>query len=220
MLDISLSFLGGGGGSIAFLSIGPQLGKVLRVLRVSRLFRLIKKYRGLNKLMETIQYSLPAMMNVFTLLLLVYFIFSILAYNMFSDVTEGEVIDEYINFKNFGNSMLTLISLSTGEDWNYVMIDCSYTEDDGCIPGKTCGSAFSIIFFVAFETIQGFIMLNLFILVTIQQFEKYYLSGGNVLQKFKDNLALFKDMWTYFTIENKCEKISGNKVVKFFYELG
>ena len=52
-------------------------------------------------------------------------------------------------------------------------------------------------------------MLNLFILVTIQQFEKYYLAKNNVLQKFKDNLALFKDMWTYMTIKDKCEKISG-----------
>mmetsp|Transcript_9959 Transcript_9959/g.9849 ORF Transcript_9959/g.9849 Transcript_9959/m.9849 type:complete len:437 (+) Transcript_9959:611-1921(+) len=170
--------------------------------------------------METIQYSLPAMMNVFALLLLVYFIFSILAYSLFNEVTEGAIIDEYINFKNFGNSMMTLISLSTGEDWNYVMQDCSYTDEDGCIPGKTCGSSYSIIFFIMFETMQGFIMLNLFILVTIQQFEKYYLQSNNVLQKFKDNLVLFKDMWTYFTIDNKCEKIGGNKVVRFFFELG
>ena len=159
-------------------------------------------------------------MNVFALLMLVYFIFSILANFLFGDVTEGSIINDTINFNTFGSAMLTLISASTGEDWNYIMMDCSYTDADGCIPGKTCGSSYSSMFFILFETLQGFIMLNLFILVTIQQFEKYYLQTNNVLQKFKDNLVLFKDMWTFFTIESKCEKIQGNKVDKFFYELG
>jgi hypothetical protein len=60
-------------------------------------------------------------MNVFALLLLVYFIFAILATSMFGDVSTGKIIDEYTNFKTFGTSMLTLISCSTGEDWNYIM---------------------------------------------------------------------------------------------------
>ena len=27
-------------------------------------------------------------------------------------------------------------------------------------------------------------------------------------------------MWTYYTIEDKCDKISGDKIVKFFYDIG
>lgn len=38
--------------------------------------------------------------------------------------------------------MLTLIRASTGEDWNYIMIDCSHTDATGCRPGLTCGSEF------------------------------------------------------------------------------
>jgi hypothetical protein len=72
-------------------------------------------------------------MNVFALLLLVYFIFAILANFMFGDVSVGEVIDDYTNFRTFGTSMLTLIRASTGEDWNYIMRDTSYTEADNCI---------------------------------------------------------------------------------------
>jgi hypothetical protein len=49
--------------------------------------------------------------------------------------------------------------------------------------------------------ISTFIMLNLFILVIIQQFELYYLQEDNVLEKFKENLELFKKTWTKFTRE-------------------
>lgn len=82
-------------------------------------------------------------MNVFALLMLVYFIFSILASFMFGDVTTGMIIDEYTNFNTFGTSMLTLIRASTGEDWNYIMMDCGHTQYDGCVPGLNCGSAYN-----------------------------------------------------------------------------
>lgn len=74
-------------------------------------------------------------MNVFALFMLVYFIFAILGTFLFSDVKTGMIIDDLTNFGNFGKAMLTLIRASTGEDWNYIMIDCSNTDASGCIPG-------------------------------------------------------------------------------------
>jgi len=119
---------------LKFLRVGPQLARILRVLRVSRLFRLLNKYRGLQALLSTIQFSLPALLNVFALLLLIYFIFSILGSALFHDITKGDqVINEYFNFSNFGYSMILLIRMSTGEDWNCVMQDTMKTEADGCI---------------------------------------------------------------------------------------
>lgn len=38
-------------------------------------------------------------------------------------------------------------------------------------------------------------MLNLFILVIIQQFEKYYLPKDNMLVTFKRDLASFMRVW-------------------------
>jgi hypothetical protein len=45
IIDIVLDF--SGQSFITFLSVGPQLARVLRVLRVSRLLRLIKSFEGL-----------------------------------------------------------------------------------------------------------------------------------------------------------------------------
>ena len=70
---------------------------------------------------------MPALFNVFALLMLIYFIFSILATFLFKSITEGDQLDENYNFTNFGRSMLTLIRMSTGEDWNYIMKDTMKT---------------------------------------------------------------------------------------------
>ena len=147
----------------------------MRVMRVSRLFRLINKYKGLQALIQTITFSLPSLLNVFSLLMLVYFIFAVLANFLFRAVTEGYMIDQNTNFINFSNSMLTMIRMSTGEDWIYIMYDCMRTESDNCVPGKTCGVNYAPVFFIPYIMLTQFIMLNLFIMVIIQQFELYYL---------------------------------------------
>jgi len=42
-------------------------------------------------------------------------------------------------------------------------------------------------------------MLQLFILVIIQQFDKYYLSQDNTIKTFKDDLEKFYKIWKIFT---------------------
>ena len=70
-------------------------------------------------------FSLPSLFNVFSLLFLILFIFSVLAVYMFKDVLNGDSIEpSYNNFKNFANALLTLFRVSTGEDWNNIMYDC------------------------------------------------------------------------------------------------
>lgn len=104
-------------------------------------------------MMDTIMISLGTLMSTFGLLLLVYFIYAVLANFLFGDVTSGQIIDEYTNFNTFGTSMLTLIRASTGEDWNYIMIDCGKTPETNCIPGVTCGSSNNVLFFISFMAI-------------------------------------------------------------------
>jgi len=45
--------------------------------------------------------SLTALINVFILLMLVFFIMAVLGNSLFYQVKEGVVIDEYKNFTNF-----------------------------------------------------------------------------------------------------------------------
>ena len=121
-------------------------------------------------MLNTIMLSVEGLVNVFIILMLFFFILSILGQFLFSGVKRGEVIDDYKNFSVFDRSFLLLFSISTGEDWNMIMYDCYRTAPD-CIPGETCGSVWAPAYFIAVITLSTYVMLNLFILVIIQQFE-------------------------------------------------
>jgi hypothetical protein len=95
------------------------------------------------------------------------------------------------------------------------MFDTMNTDSD-CIKGETCGTNIAPLYFISFIVICSFVMLNLFILVIIQQFDQYYLAEDNVLAKFEKDLMVFKNSWTEFARSNKCIKMKDNKLVTFF----
>ena len=110
--------------------------------------------------------SASALLNVFMLLMLFFFILATLGQFMFRGVKRGEVINEYKNFTVFDRSFLLLFSISTGEDWNRIMYDCRHTPPD-CIEGETCGSSLAPAYFIAVILLVSYVMLNLFVLVII-----------------------------------------------------
>jgi|LauGreDrversion4_2_1035121.scaffolds.fasta_scaffold349919_1 hypothetical protein len=191
----------------------------MRVMRVSRVIRLIGKNKGLSALIDTIIFSLPSLMNVLGLLFLILFMFAILGSFFFRDIKKGLIIGPDMNFKNFGNSMLMVFRMTTGEDWNNIMFDCMRTEDD-CIMSGTCGSPYAAIYFVLFILFSTYIMLNLFVLVILQQFDKYYLPKENVLERFKNDFENFKETWKEFTLARyNCLKIKESQIPQFLRRL-
>lgn len=73
--------------------------------------------------MKTLYLSLPNIINISFLLFLIYFVFAVAGMQIFGDATFGANITENCNFKNFYLAVSSLIRFSTGENWNYVMID-------------------------------------------------------------------------------------------------
>ena len=96
LLDIIMSFASSGNSS---LSVAPQIA---RIMRVTRIIKLAGKNAGLQALMATITLSVSSLMNVFALLMLVLFIFSILGVFLFQNITEGVTINDFRNFTNWG----------------------------------------------------------------------------------------------------------------------
>ena len=83
------------------------------------------KNKGLTSLLRTIEMSVQSLINVFLLLMLIFFMLATLGTFLFKDVIEGDVVDpHYKNFKTFGDGFLHLFAISTGEDWNRLMYDC------------------------------------------------------------------------------------------------
>ena len=71
------------------VSSGPSTTKVttvVRTFRIGRICRLVKGAEALNQLFNTLILTIPGVVNIGSLLILLYFIFSILAVQLFATV--------------------------------------------------------------------------------------------------------------------------------------
>ena len=205
--------------SLKMLRLGPQILRVLRVLRVARLLRLMKAYKRLQEIMEIIQLCLPSILNIFALLTLVTFIYAILGCYLFYDVTTGTVVTSMYNFSNVALAMMLLLKLSTGEDWNLFMMDCARTTSN-CALGLGCGKYYSFFYFISYKIVVTFTMLNLFILVVLQLFDKYFLDTENVMNTFKEELEIFQHDWQLTKPSHLGSFIPISKLRRFFLTVG
>ena len=193
-----------GNSLFSFLRVGPQLARVLRVMRVSRLLKLVKSLKGIQKLLETLMLALPSLMNVGALMLLVFFIFSVLGVFLFKDITTGNIIDDMNNFSNFSYAMVLLFRCSTGENWWFFMFD-TYKA-----------TPYAPLFWIPFIVICSFIMLNLFILVILDEFEKYSVKGDSPRVVFKESIVEFRKNWSALTRATKGTKMPSRVLIDFF----
>jgi hypothetical protein len=186
--------------NIKSLKIYPQLARILKILRVTRLFKIMKskKFEGIKMIIRTLVFAFPALINVLMLLLLIYFLYSILGCFLFNDA-------KIPYFQNFGVALLYLFRFSTGEDWPSNMYLCS---DNNQITGP--------IYFISFEFFSNLIMLNMFVLIVVEQFESLYFNPNNPINSFEEISEELKKVWVIFTYKYNCEKIRGSDVYNFF----
>lgn len=208
LVDLIMTFFLGS--SITFLRVGPQLARIMRVLRVSRLIRILKSLNDIQDLLNILALALPATINIFSLLLLVFFIYAILGVYLFHEVTSGNAITSYTNFKNFHMAMIALFRISTGEDWNSIMYDCE--ESNGYIVAA--------IYFGSFVTITTFIMLNMFIMIIVQEYENYESDAENIIKVFQKYSKLFKKKWAKYSAGSKGLRVYYTTLIDLMYSLG
>ena len=138
--------------------------RLFRLVRVTRVLRLAKSIDGLRKLIMTLWAALPALLNVGSLLLLLFFIYAVLGVFLFGEVQLQEDLNVHANFSHFGIALLTLFRIATGEGWEAIMFDCM-NEDMG-------GSKFAPLYFSSFVVIATFILINLFVMIIVEDFDE------------------------------------------------
>jgi voltage-gated sodium channel len=122
---------------------------VLRALRVLRLLRLITAVPTLRRVVGGLIASLPGMGSIFLLILLVYYVFSVMAVNLY-----GEEFPEL--FGTLGRSMFTLFTIMTLEGWV-----------EGVVKPIMATRPYAWLFFIPFIVGTTFTVLNLFIGVIV-----------------------------------------------------
>jgi hypothetical protein len=127
------------------IKLDPTLMRVLRIFRVFRIlraFRIFKAAKGLQAIVATLVRSLPALGNLFAMLGLFFFIFSILGMTLFGTLCSlddlplpglrpvrclmsEEPLTSLANFAFMGNAFAALFRCATGDGWGTILYACS-----------------------------------------------------------------------------------------------
>ena len=144
--------------SIIVLSLLPLSGgytTIARLIRLLRVTRLTNRSKEMSAVIMTIMKSIPSMINIFLLLALLFFMYGIAGYHLFSDI-------DPVHWGSLPKSVLTLFEILTLEGWIEVMS-----------PATLVNPLYGI-FFISFIVIGTFIVINIFVAVIVRKSEEAY----------------------------------------------
>ncbi|RLN44887.1 hypothetical protein BBJ28_00010734 [Nothophytophthora sp. Chile5] len=184
-----------------------QAGRIFRMMRVLRFVHL---NRGVYTVFQTFRASLRPLGQIFFLMFMLYFIFAIVARQLFGGVRLGPAMDGFSNFRSFGSATLLLFQIMSGDDWHLTMTDCMVqkpfcAERTVASTGRVysdCGSvAGAAFFFVTYVTMVVFVFLNLFIAVILENFRSCYLKGDVCAVSLVDFEA-YREVFQRYDVHN------------------
>lgn len=201
---------------VSIMFIPMEGGAIAGLFRTVRIFRLIKRAPQLRALMTTLIMTIPSISNVFMVLFLVFFIGATISVELFGKVRYGTSISAVDNFETWLDAMHLLWRNALG-NWRstyydaVVMIpDCTNLDKDAQ-PGldkavTDCGNSFTgVLFFVAFQVVATFAVLNLVIAIILNAFTWCYslepseITGSLVISTA--HLKHFKAIWDRYDID-------------------
>ncbi len=133
---------------------GPMA--VLRSLRILRVLRLISVVPKMRFVVEALLHAVPGIASIAALLLLIYYVFAVIATNLF-----GPDFPQW--FGTLGNSMYTLFQVMTLESWSM-----------GISRPVMERFPWAWTFFVPFILVATFTMLNLFIAIIVNTMQELH----------------------------------------------
>uniref|UniRef100_A0A8C3IEW8 Voltage-dependent L-type calcium channel subunit alpha n=1 Tax=Chrysemys picta bellii TaxID=8478 RepID=A0A8C3IEW8_CHRPI len=179
-----------------------------RLFRVMRLVKLLSRGEGIRTLLWTFIKSFQALPYVALLIAMLFFIYAVIGMQVFGKVAmrDNNQINRNNNFQTFPQAVLLLFRCATGEAWQEIMLAClpgkRCDPDSDYSPGEefTCGSNFSIIYFISFYMLCAFLIINLFVAVIMDNFD-YLTRDWSILGPH--HLDEFKRIWSEYDPEAK-----------------
>ncbi|CAI8010565.1 Voltage-dependent L-type calcium channel subunit alpha-1C [Geodia barretti] len=170
--------------------------------RVLWLLRFVPQVR---LIMWTVIKSLEIFPWVGLLLLVVVFTFAVIGMQVFGTIKRapiessmeypGNHITQYNNFANFPQALLVMIRVTTGENWQEVMLSCKKNSPCESKPEHNCGSDATYFFYPFFYAIASILFLNLFVAIIIDNFD-YLVKDKSVLGAHQ--LSTFVKLWSIY----------------------
>ena len=186
----------------------PLLLRVFRLQRGLRVLKLLRRAQELKNLLATLVLSLPTLLNVFSLIALLNFIYALIGVELFSFAAHGEHIDAQRNFESFGSSMLLIFECLTNDGWSGAMIDLVLDDESGACRaaghGQRCGSWFATPFFISLQILGPFVFLNLVVAVILEHFSSLGGQGTSTTRVpglvTAHDIERFHDVWALFDV--------------------
>lgn len=143
--------------SVVAIALLPATGQfsVLRALRVLRVLRVLTIVPSMRRVVSALLGSLPGLGSIAMVLLLIYYVFAVIATKLF-----GAAFPEW--FGSIGASFYTLFQVMTLESWS-MGISRPVMEQ----------FPYAWLFFVPFILIATFTMLNLFIAIIVNTMQTF-----------------------------------------------
>ena len=171
---------------------------MLRGFRLLRILKLVKSWKTLQSLLNTIIGSGYAISNLAVLTTLFIFVYSLIGKQFFHGVMiEEEGEETRYHFNTTIDAMITMFIVLTGENWNFVMATVVLNHPD------QGSQVLAIFFFVSAVLIGNFMLLNLFLAILL----KY-------LQDAVDEVRANEEMMRGVKIEKKDQMPFKNAVIK------
>ena len=195
-------------GAIVITSIIPKIlgstGGILgtfRVLRAFRPLRIAARYEELRIVLTALGRSVPAMVNVFGVLLFFWLIFGILSVQLFGgkfydcDLEDKALYDQIVemgvgdtdmekclslggewtnpdfHFDNILSALRSLFVISTLEGWHNIMYHAVDATEIDALP-RADASTMSALFFIVFILVGSFFLISLFVGIIFDNFVK------------------------------------------------
>jgi voltage-gated sodium channel len=139
------------------IALVPATGQlaVLRALRVLRVLRLLTIVPSMRRVVGALLSAIPGLSSIAVVLLLVYYVFAVIATNLFATT-----YPEW--FGDIGRSLYTLFQIMTLESWSM-----------GIARPVMEHFPYAWAFFVPFILIATFTMLNLFVAIIVSAMQTY-----------------------------------------------
>ncbi|KAF9154776.1 calcium channel protein [Linnemannia schmuckeri] len=175
-----------------------------KFLLITISFRLAQRIDSLQVLFRALAIALGSIINITAVFMVVFTVYAIMFREIFGMTRLGRSTTGLANFETFGNTMLMLIRMTTGENWDFVMHDMM-VEAPNCTPNKgsyldnDCGSrAWAYFMFLSFYIVCTYILLNMFIAVIISNFSFAYQHDTITTLITREDLRNFKLTWAKF----------------------
>ncbi|CAD8095957.1 unnamed protein product [Paramecium sonneborni] len=199
---------------------GYQILRIFFSLRSLRVILIFQGLINLQRLMRVMVFALPFLGKIFTILMIAMLIFALIGCQLYGQIDSGAVMDDQINFQNVAQALLALFKCASGDDWRTIMTD-TMQHNPLCLDDpKYCGNVNNQYFFFLFMLLSNYVLLNLFVLGLIEQFEQFFQLQNSLIQTYVENVDKIKTVWCKYSSETQGQAMNYKFLCKFLLDIG